>query len=256
MVGHDRIFDFGKLHTAQVYIAGITLELLDFHFVRDGTIESSEIEFTETRASIEPRTYHADLYFSFGANIATDLPGFEAGIDRFVIFKNEDQFHLLIKRANLWLGDAFYFDLDLIGSIWTGGDQTLYRWLAGGNLDAEIGDFKGGSVVGEISFRETVGVDGKVHNHPGFGLFLSANVDVDLKPIPVKLKGFGAGFFWNPSPEIRDMVRHHLGFDAVENTDLVKVIEQEEDDMMTLWEIYLFGAGAIPDEKTLNVRRC
>ncbi|NQT24931.1 hypothetical protein HQ585_06235 [candidate division KSB1 bacterium] len=251
-------FKFGKLHTAEVYVAGITFELLDFHFARNEMIDFSEIEFTQTRASVQPEQIMADFYLSFGANICTDMPGFEAGVDRFVIFKNEDQFHLLIERAVLWIGEKFTFDLDLIGSIWQGGDKTLFRWLIGGHLDVELGDFKGGSVVGEVSYKETVGLDNKVYNMPGFGLFVSANVDVDLKPIPVILKGFGAGFFFNPSPEIKTMVRHHLGFDDVDNTDIREefkaIMDAMQDDMMTLWEIYIYGAAAIPDDKMLNAK--
>ncbi|MBN1894714.1 hypothetical protein JW906_09470 [bacterium] len=250
------LFEFGKLHTAKVSVAGINLELLDFHFARNEMIDFSEIEFTQTRVSVQPKEIMADLYLSFGATLSMDIPGFGAGIDRFVIFKNEDQFHLLIKHAMLWIGEKFTFDLDLIGSIWQGGDKTLFRWLIGGHLDVELGDFKGGAVVGEVSFKETVGVDNQVYQMPGFGLFVSANVDVDLKPIPVKLKGFGAGFFFNPSPEIQIMVRHHLGFDDEDNTEIREefktIMDSMQDDIMTFWEIYLYGAAAIPDDKMLN----
>ena len=257
------LFEFGKLHTAQIYLAGLNFELFDFHFVRNELVDFKEIEFTQRVASVENTQIMADLYLSFGAKMATDFPGLEFGVDRLVIFKSKDQFHLLVEHATIWIGDKFYFDLDLVGSIWEGdkaaGEKTQFKWLIGGNMDfsSEGSKFKGGAVVGEISYREVIGVNKQVDVCPGFGLFVSANVEIDLTPIPVKLLGFGAGFFFNPSREIRDMVYYHtMGYDELENKEICDefkaVMDAMQDDMMTAVEIYLYGAGAIPDENVLQ----
>ena len=246
-------FEFGQLHAGEVSIGGITLTLSDFYFVRDDTINTSEISFSETNADVRPETVHADLYFSFGASISADLPGFSAGVDRFVIFKNQEQFHLLIDNAHIFVREIIDGSLDLVGSI-DKSDGTQFQWLLGGHLNMKMGDIKGVSAVGQIGYTDVMGVDGKYHSHPGFGLFLSVNTDIDLTPLPIKVKGAGAGFFWNPSKKVRDMVRSHLGFTEEVSTQFQALMDASETDMMTLWEFYLYGAAAVPDEKTLDVK--
>ena len=255
------LWETGKLHTAQIYIAGFTLELLDFHYAKNEMIDSKEIEFTQTVASVQDTKIWADLYLSFGAKMATGLPGIEGGIERFVIFKNADQFHLAIKHWTGWVGDYLFFDAELVGSIWQGdkttGEKTRFKWLVGGNLDIELGDFKGGSLVGEVSFRETVNVNNQVETLPGFGLYGSLKFELDMTPIPVTLTGVGIGMFFNPSKEIRDMVYYHtLGYYEHENKEILDefkaVMDATQDDMMTVGEVYLFGSGSIPKKDFLD----
>ncbi len=250
-------FKFGKLHTGEASVAGLTLELLDFHYVKDGPVKSSEINFTESHADVEDVTYQADFYLSFGANLSTELSGFNAGVDRFVIFKSANQFHLLVENANCVIGSQFSFKLNLVGSVWEKQQGTEFRWLAGGNLDGDVFEnnpIKGGVVVGEISYREVINLNNQPEVLPGFGLFLALKGKVDLKPIPIELTGAGAGFFFNPSKEIRRLVKSHLGFDQEVTSEFDEILEKYDDDMMTLWEIYLYGEGNIPKKKTLTVK--
>ncbi len=248
------LFDFGKLHTGQISLSGVTLELLDFHYVRNGTVSSSEIEFSQTSASVTEKEIQTDLYLSFGAYLSTSLPGFEAGVERFVIFKSDSLFNLLIQGANLWIGDYIYAGLDLLGSIEWANSGTRFRWLLGGHLDMDLGQIQGAAVVGEVSYREVINVSGKPENSPGFGLMLAVKTDIDLTPLPLSIKGLGAGFFWNPSPEIRDLVAGHLGFTGDVNEEFQAILDENDDDMMTLWEIYLYGEAAIPDDYYLQAK--
>jgi len=251
------IYTMGQLHTGEAKLPGITVELLDFHFEKDSDVHCSEIEFTETRSDVKDTTYHADYYLSFGGRICTDAPGFNAQIERFVIFKSEDQFHLLINDAALKVGSLWNSNLNLIGSVWEKETGVEFRWLVGGHMGGDLfkgSGINGGAIVGEISYREIINLNGQPEKHPGFGLLLKVDAEIDLKPIPVKLTGFGAGFFWNPSPEIKDLVRSHLGFSSDVTSEFSDIIDSYDDDMMTLWEIYLYGAGVIPEKKTIDAK--
>ena len=146
-------------------------------------------------------------------------------------------------------------NLNLVGSVWEKDSGVQFRWLVGGNIGGDVFEgqpITGASIVGELSYREVNDLNNQPTKCPGFGLFLSVDTEIDLKPIPVKITGLGAGFFFNPSPEIKDLVRGHLGFDAEINEKFTEILESYDDDMMTLWEIYLYGAGVIPDEKVMN----
>ncbi len=255
------LFKLGKVHSALVKVPGFTLELLDLHWAKNTNVELKDIEVSGVKASLASTTVFAETFLSFGANLYTDLPGFQFGIERFIVFNNKEQFHLVLQHAIAWVGEYLYFDLDLIGQIWhgdkTAGKKTTFKWLVGGNMDIKAGQFQGGAVVGEISFRETVNVNGQTENLPGFGIFSLVKFDVKLYPIPLTLTGLGIGWFFNPSKETQEMVYYHvMGYDERTNKEMREefqaVMDATQDDMMTVGVVYLYGSGAVPDKSGLE----
>ncbi|RKY60067.1 MAG: hypothetical protein DRP94_01660 [Candidatus Latescibacterota bacterium] len=150
------------------------------------------------------QTVTADWHFSFGASLTLmDFGG--GGIDRFLIFGQDDNLSLIIENAHLDVKDVLSVSLDFQYITTSEGWKLAF---------AGHGDFKAVEVgaAGKIAY---------MRGEASFGLFVLVEGAVRVPVGPgVFMTGFGGGFFYNPDPADIQVVKNLCGFgsEKVEDT--------------------------------------
>ncbi|MBD3386429.1 hypothetical protein GF407_16090 [candidate division KSB1 bacterium] len=248
-------FEFGRIYEGSFDLFGMSVQVDSFYYGFDlRNIETYDVSFEEDNASgTATSRSHDGFYLAFAGRLDGGLTGFSGGIDQLWVYKSDTEFNLLIDNANFRYGTfstTFASGrLDLIADIPLGGSSSNFRFLIGGSLTAMGTGF---AAVGELSYRQ-VEYGGTTMSMPGFGLFLAAmGMDIKLTPIPITIEDFGAGLFFNPSPEVESIVRGNLGFtNDTENSqffDAVNEYKKEFENVMTFLEFYVYGKLSVPDD--------
>ncbi|MGM0682134.1 MAG: hypothetical protein ACQES8_07930, partial [Thermodesulfobacteriota bacterium] len=249
-------FEFGTVKNADFDISGVNVQISRLAFGFDlRNLATYDISFKKNNASLKKTTVsHNGFYLVFGGSISSELYGFDGGIDSLLIFKSTDRFYTLIKNAHFSYSDMIDGSLDFVLDV--GLDEVDFQFLIGGHLDV-VGI--GFAAVGEISYKSTsLGED--TFMSPGFGLFLGVKtgLNIPLVPLPIILEGVGLGIFYNPDPQVEELVRSHLGFEnGTEDQfffDAYNEYKNQYTDMMTFLEIYAYANISVPEKSIMKAQ--